>query len=356
MIRRLSALVLSLGLVLAACNGAPSGDTGTSGTTSTTATAPEGVLLNYSLAAGQRYTFEVDLDQSLEMTTSGDASALGEDDMPGAMSLRISGTATFTYGIAAGPEEGTFEVTITGDFSAVTFDGTVDGEPVDPDDVPDLAQLEPVDITIVVDGQGNLITDDSGGFDDPFGFFGGMDSLSGMGLDFATFFGPPFDTSEVTVGDTWSVPLEIPGMGSEALTGEIRSTVTGTDTIDGAFVFVIDTRTTTPLIEFDLAEMIIGMFEVFLQLGNPSEEELAEFYGIMEQIRFAFSVAPSTIDTRTWFDQGAGVTRRSEMTGGTTISFDVAIPNEETGEMLEFGLVLTVDQTVGYRLVDFTGA
>lgn len=359
--RRFSIFFLALALVVAACNGQTTTETtNTTATTSPGNTAPggsvpEATALSYTLAAGQVFVFEVDLNQTVEMTATGDASAMGEGDMPGEMSLVISGTAVITYEIAPGPETDTFAVTITGDFSDLEFSGTVDGESVDADDVPEMAQLEPIDVTIVVDSNGRLIQEPTDGFDDLFGGFGALEDMFSSGMNFGSFFGPPFGDDEVTVGDTWTETTEIPGMGDEPLVAEIESTVTGTETLDGATVYVIDTVTSTPLIEFDLAEMIIGMLEAFLQFGSPSEEELAEFYELTEQIRFAFRVEPSSSNMTTWFDQEAGITRQLEMDATTEMTFDIRVPDEETDEMVSFSMEMKTTQSTRQRLVSSTG-
>ncbi len=355
MTRRFLTLVTVLALSLVACAGPATTETQPSNT-APGQTVPEAVLLSYSLAAGQSYTFEVELDQSIEMTATGDSDVMGDDDMPEEMSLRVVGTALLTYLVSEGPTADTFEINITGDFSDVTFTGTVDGEPVDPDEVPDLAQLEPVDAIIVVDSNGRVIPENSsGGLDDLFGF-GDFGDFTQSGMNFTNFFGPPFGDLPVSVGDSWTETVETPGMDGESLVTEVSSSVTGTDTLDGADVFLIRTVTSSPLIEFDLAEMIIGLMESFLQLGNPSAEDLAEFEAMADQIRFAFQIDPSVTNMTTWFDQEAGLTRRSEITGVVEMAFDVAMPNDETGELATFVMNMKVDHNTRQRLVSTSGA
>lgn len=359
--RRFIALLAMLALVLAACGDVTeSSDTTTStppaDTTTTVDTTPtaDGAVLAYVLAAGQTYTFEVDLEQTIEMTASGDATAMGEDEIPGSMELEIGGSGTFTYTVSDGPEAGTYSVNISGEFTDLSFTGTMDGDPVDHDEIPDLADLGPVDVTIVVDEKGHPITDDfelDGMLGGLFGGFEGLENFSGAGVDFG-FFGPPLSDDEVGVGDSWTSTIEIPGMDDEVYTTEIRSTITGTDTVDGAETLVIETVTNTPLIEFDMAEMIIGMFETFLGMfGEPSDAELAEFLEIADQIRFLFRIPAARADATTWFDAEAGLTRRSEVSGSGRLIMDIAMPDEETGEMVEFAMDLASTQKLSYRLI-----
>lgn len=356
--RRLFAVLSSLALVLVACGGDNLTTTtttllgATTSTVGTTQPPPEGATLTYALVAGQTITFEVDLEQTLEMTTSGDAAAMGEGDMPGSMEVEFVGSGTFTYTVSDGPEASTYSVHILGDFTDLVVTGTIDGEPADQSDLPELADLGPIDITVVVDEKGRPITEDSGFEGILEGLFGGnFGDMSGAGLDFG-FFGPPLSDDEVSVGDSWTNNIEIPGVDDETYTTEIRSTITGAETIDGAETLVIATVTNTPLIEFDLAEMIIGMFEAFLGMfGEPSDEDLAEFLELAEQIRFMFRIPAARADAMTWFDADAGLARKAEVSAAGRVIMDIAMPDDETGEIVEFGLDLATTRKLTYRLV-----
>jgi len=350
-------LLTVLALVLAACGGAGGEDTTTTSTeaieTTTTAPAVESVQLSYTLEPGTSHQYEVDMNQTIDLSTSGETGALGEeDDLPGNMSLLITGTTLFTYAVAEGPEDGTFEVTITGDFTDLEFSGTIDGEPVDPSEIPELAELEPVDTTIVVDDQGNVIPEDSS-TEDVFGGLGGLGMLEGFGA--ATpgqFVGPSLSEDEVSVGDTWTETVETPMMPEQdPVVTDVESEVVSTDTVDGSEVFVIDTNSTTSAFEFDLAELLIGFMTAFVP-DDASEEERAELDAMVEQIRFAFAVDETTSNMTTWFDPAEGVSRRSEFNSETHMVMDVNIPDEATGELVGFAMDMTVGQDVTYRLTD----
>ncbi|HZD22545.1 MAG TPA: hypothetical protein VE569_03985, partial [Acidimicrobiia bacterium] len=199
-------LLALLALIVAACGGSVnSTDTSAPDTTTATTPAPEAVLLSYSLEAGDTYTYEIDMDQTISMSIQGDSAALAEtegEQVPEQMDLHVTGTTTFTHAVADGPEPGTYEITITGDFSDLTFEGTVDGEPLaEGEDIPDLAEMEPVDVTIVVDEKGNVITDQSGFGEDLMGALGGLDMLNMFGSSAGTdrLVGPPLADKEVTV-------------------------------------------------------------------------------------------------------------------------------------------------------------
>lgn len=357
-------LISVLALVVAACGGAGTNETTTTEaaapeTTTTTVAAPEAVQLSYALEAGRTFTYEVDMDQVMSMTIDGDPSALAEsegDEVPEQMDLTISGTTTFTHSVADGPESGTYEITITGDFSDLSISGTVDGEPIpDSGEIPEMAEMEPVDVTVIVDEQGNVITDESGMGEDFLGSLGGLDMLgqlgpaAGAGTD--QFVGPPFSEDEVTVGDTWSETVEIPTMpDSDPITTTIESEVVGVEEIDGTEVFVIETTSTTSAIEFDLAEFLIGFMTAFVP-EDASEEDQAEMDALIENLRFAFSVDPQTAEMTTWFDHEAGLSRQANFVNTTHLVMDINIPDEASGELVEMALDMNIDQDVSYRLV-----
>src|SRR5690606_7634386 len=122
-------LLTVLALLAVACSGGSSDVPGTTGADDpgTTVAGPEAMLLSYSLEAGTTNTYEVDMDQTIEMTATGDSTAMGDEGLPGELSINMVGTSIFTHTVSEGPEPGTFEVHIVGDFSDLTFSGTVDG-------------------------------------------------------------------------------------------------------------------------------------------------------------------------------------------------------------------------------------
>lgn len=354
-----TASVAVLALALAACSPAGSEDTTTTApltteaaveTTAAPASSAEGVLLSYALEPGMSYEYEVEFDQHLEMTAEGDPSALEGEDLPGEASIDISGTTTFMHTVSEGPEEGTYEIHITGEFAEMTVSGIVDGEEIT-EDIPDIAEMEPVDVTVVVDEQGRVIQDGEA-VGDPFGgAFGGMDSLTNApGLDPGQFIGPPLSNQEVEVGDSWSEEIEIPAFGDEPIVTSIESTVTGTDQVDGAEVFVIETSVSSSPIELDLGEFFLGLFGAFIP-EDASDEEVAQFEAMMEQLKFLISIRSADSSSTTWFDAEAGIARRFDQVGGADISMDLAIPDETTGELVAFKMDMSIAQDMRYHLL-----
>jgi hypothetical protein len=367
---RIFTLAAALALVAAACS--PSTDTAEPSatedqpaeTTSTTAAAQtsattDAILLSYNLVAGETFTYEVGIDQRIEMTAEGNSAALGDDEIPGEMAINLVGTTTFSHSVADGPEPGTYEVTIKGDFTDLAITGTVDGASIEDSDLPDFAELDPIDVTIVVDEQGNIIPqDDELGdlFGEDLGGLGGLGDFGGMGSSPGQFVGPPFSEEEVTVGDTWSKTIELPGMMTEEpITTEVNSEVVGTDTVDGNDVFIIDTESVTSMIEFDLAEFLLGFMTAFVP-DDASAEDTEALDALTEDLRFLFIIDETVSNLTTWFDTEAGFARMAEFESSTNIVMDLNMPDDETGEMVGFVMDMSIAQDISYRLTDTSNA
>lgn len=314
---------------------------------------PEAVLLSYTLEPGSSFTYEVDLEQRIDLTSEGDGSAVGDEDLPGEMSILVSGTTDFTHTVAEGPEAGTYEVRIQGVFDDMSVEGRIDGAPVQQGDIPEVAELSPIDVTVIVDEQGNLIPQESD-LDSLGGALGGLEGLGAFaaGTDLGRLVGPLLPDEPVTVGDIWVETIETPTpMGvNEPITTETTSVVTGTGTVDGEEVLVIDTLMVTSMIEFDLAEFLIGFFSAFMP-DDASPEDQAELDALTEDLKFQFSIDESSGEMTTWFDARAGVARQAEFQSSVHMIMDINMPDQVTGELIELILDMTIDQAANYRLV-----
>jgi hypothetical protein len=362
MSKRLLSIIAVLALVVAACGGGQAEETTTTASaadpTTTTTQAPsepealEAQLLSYSFEVGTLYEYEVDLFQHIEMTSSVEGPVTSEtEDLPGEASIDLSGSAIFTYAVAAGTDEGTYEITIIGEFTDLDISGTYDGVSIDSlgeaPDMTDLAGIDPVDVIIIVDEQGNLIVDGEV-VDDPLsGMFGDLGSLgtpSAPGLDPGQFIGVPLPESEVGVGDSWTEEIEVPGFGDDPIVTTVTSTVTA---IDGG-VYTIETETSTSLIEFDLGEFFIGLLTAF---GSPEGAEAAEFDAMISQIRFLMTIDETDSESTTSFDAEAGIVTSYALDAGAHITMDINVPDETTGELSGMNVDMRMSQRLDYILV-----
>jgi len=339
---RTISLLSTLALVAAACGGGP-------------ADAPEvadAAKLSYTLEPGAGFQYEATLDQHIDLTATGDTSVMGDEAIPVDMSADISGVATLTHTVAEGTEPGTFEVTISGEFSDLAVDGTMDGEPIDPDELPDLGVTDPINVTVVVDEQGNVVESGSESVGDLFmAGLSELDALAGAVVDPARLVGPPLPDHEVAVGDTWSKTIDVPSpMNDQEITTEFVSEVTGTDAVDGADVLVIETESTTSKVEVDLSDFLIGMFKSMAEIDGE-EVDANALKAVEASLRFAFTLDESTADMTTWFDPAAGRARKAVRRGDARVLLDIAVPDDPPDGMIELSMEMNVDQLIEFRLL-----
>lgn len=360
---RFVSVVGVMALLLAACGAGSEGTTTTAGQPSTTTLpAPQAMPIAYKFVPGSTHTFELEMNQSFEMTSSGDATAMEAEDLPGEMTMRITGPTKVTYAVAEGPEPGTYELTVSSDLSGLQFDVTVDGEKASAEDIPEFAGLDPIETTIVVDEHGNPVGGDDDMPDDLFGgMFGGLGDLGDMGapstaLDPGQFFGPILTDSEVEVGDTWTDTTEIPLFGDDVATTTITSTLDRFEELGGADVMVIETVVANSEIRFDMAQFLLAMFEGFMDPETASEEDLAMIEQFRNDLRFLFTVDAAETNMTTWFNPERGMAVQSRVTGENRMAMDVNVPDDTTGEMMAFAFEMSISQDMTYRLVDSAGA
>lgn len=296
------------------------------------------------------FIYQVDIEQDISLAVEGDMSTLGEEDFPGDAEVNLTGSATFTQTVADGPRPGTFEVTITGEFTELAATGTVAGENID--EVPAFADLGPIDSTFVVDEQGHIIGSDTGS-GDPFGQLmdpGALDPSTMPGLDPGRFLGPELPDDGVGVGDTWETQSELPGFGQDPVVVRSMSTVIRADEIEGAEVVVIDTNISSTRLEIDLGDLMLGMFGALVE--GMDEEDAAQYDELLENLRFLMFIDGAMSDATTWVAPGDGVVWRSESVSSASMGIDLNIPDQDTGEVIEGTVDMSLRQNLTYQLVE----
>lgn len=351
---RLLAAVLVLGVLAATCDGSGSAvstdgsaDPTTQGSTQPPPTA-QGQVLSYGFEAGDTYTYDLALDQHIVLESEGSTAAISEDDLPTSADVTVTATGKFVYEVSAGPEEGTYSVAIDGSFTDVTVDGTADGEPVD--DVADIEQLgtiDPVSTVVVVDSQGR-VTQGPTSPTDALGL--GATPLAGLSGDLGRMVGPVLSAEPVAVGDTWTETSTDPNLGDEPVETTVIATLSGTESIDGVETLVIEVESSTGEANIDLAEFFAGFMGAFTDPDDP--QATADLEEMADNIVFRITIAPSSGQETTWFDPEVGLALRSTTTGPPTVfRMEVALPDEDTGELESYDMHLDVAQTLDYTLV-----
>jgi hypothetical protein len=328
-------LIAALALAATACASGTAATTTVATEPSTTTTTQPPVpaaVLAYSYAAGDSYTYDISLAQHLTMSTTveGDPGMFGGADAPGNVDVDTSVDGTVQYDLSDGPEADTTTMHISGTFDNVNVEGTVDGEPVTDSDVqsgtvPDLVEVP--DTTIVLDKygrpvsvDGTTVPSDSQFFGDPFALFGG---LASGGLDQP--FGPEFPDHALAIGDSWTEEQsqDIPDTNQTVATS-VTYTVTGTDTVDGHDVTVIDFTATSSGADVDLGQLFQALIEGFASMGQDTSTTEP-----IPTIDFVVSVGESSGSGTYWFDQEAGIVRKVHQTYSIPMSMHMAISSSE---------------------------
>lgn len=322
---RLTSMLVAVSVLAAAC-GPGEAPTATSAPPRLPATsAPEAapVAFAYSYEPGDHHDYAFTLDQILDMTieAEGEEVLLGEE-APQNINVATFVAGTVSYDVAAGPQPGTHQISISGLFDELQIDGVVDGVPLEEGIteegmVPDLVEVP--DITIVIDDQGRLVSVDGEGVPEEFPFLG--DPFSRLG-DFTSgglgsHFGPAFPDQPLGMGDTWSSSQaeEIEGFGA---TMSIDSTyeVVGIEVLDGRQVVVIDFTTETSEVVVDLGEMFRALLAAFDESGAGTADAAAE----IPEVTFSITVDPSRATGTVWFNQQAGLVARFTQDTAASIS------------------------------------
>ncbi len=319
---------------------------------------PVANLLSYRYQPDSTLSYALDLSQSIRMTADGDAGAMGEGEgeLPMDADMAIGAATVMTYEVYPGPSPETYEVVITADFEDLSVSGTVNGEHVDElsgDDIAsEIATLDPIATSVIVDAAGNIISGDAAELDffgDSFGAAGGL-ATDELGRPV----GPTFPTDrELTVGDTWTDTLEEEGPNGEVYRSTTTHTVIDAQSIGSATTLVIESVTETDAIEIDFSEFFRMLFEGFAGLAGEEGGDLPpEMQEMLDQLEFTISIAPSTAVATTWFDPESGIVRRSEASSTVAMRMTFRAPDETTGELVGFEMEMELDQAVTIALLD----
>lgn len=340
-------------LSLVACDGDGSPTTTSSGpplSTVPTTAAPdpsEPEVLGYDFKVGDTHTYEVVLNQRIQLESEGSSEAVADEALPANLDVTVDAQGTFEYSVAEGPDADTYSVAIEGSFSEVGVSGTADGEPVDdPADIESLGVIQPVSTVVLVDRQGR-VRQDPANPTVPMGL--GATPLTGLAGDLGQWVGPLLGAEPVEVGATWTEVSEDALMGDEPVSTTVTGEVTGTEEMEGVETLVIASEAATGEATIDLSGFFAEFLTAFADPEDP--ERQAALADAIEQLVFEIVIEPSTTGSTAWFDPSEGLARRYQLDGSPTVfHMDVAIPDEETGELESFAMELSVTQSIDYTL------
>lgn len=331
---------------------APATTTTVPPTTTTTEAEPapdyQPAVLSYRYPSGGELVYDISIEQQAEISIEGDSS---EEMPPGAIEMVTTLEGTVSYRISTGPDENTTTIRILSDLEIVDNQMSMGGisMPAPPDsEAPGFET--PIDITIVVDRQGNVQEFSSEALDSLLGGEGLMPANAMGSQQLNRPFGPAFPDSPVDVGDSWTELREQegpPGLGTIVTTAEHR--LAGAEPQGGRSILVVESEYLTEAFEWDMSELLGGMFGAFA--GELDEEQAGEGEAALADLTMLIAATPTTVTAVARYDAEAGlvVEGNYQVSGGVTTN--MTIP-DQTGEASGLISTITYDQTITYRLAD----
>lgn len=266
---------------------------------------------------------------------------LGEG-LPGSADVTVQSRGPFTFSVDEGPEDGTYFVTIEGEFTEIEVSGSLAGEPVeDAADIEELGTVGPVSATIVVDSRGRVLDDTTVGAD-ALAF--GLAPLSGLAGDLNRLVGPVLPAEPVAVGETWTETFTAPATGDEMVETTVVSTLSALETHEGRQIALIESTTSVAEVVVDLSEFFTSFIGAFLDVEEGTELEL------LEDVVFRIVMAPAETTSVTQLDVDSGLAIRSTTAGPSSLRLEAALPDEASGAVQSYGVSIDVTQSITYTL------
>ena len=331
--------------------------------TTTTTTAPppatteaprayEPTLVSYRYPSTGELEYVVSMEQHSEVTLEGGPS---EQMPPGAIEAATSMEGTISYQTSPGPTAETTTIRILSDLqitdTKVSMGGIALPTPADAD-IPGLPGVDtPIDVTVVVDEQGNILEFSSEALDEVLDLFGEDSFLPTDSLGVQQYdepFGPAFPDHPLEVGDTWAERIEEDGplgMGTIVTTAEHR--LVGVDNLAGATILVIESEYRTEALEWDMGEILQNMFSAFA--GEETDEGISATQEALSDVTMLVSMSPTTGVEVTRFDLDAGVVLEGEAQYQGEVTTQMTLP-DGSGEMSPLVSTAIYEVTYNYRL------
>ncbi len=361
---RIAVTVVALGLVGAACGRAA---TSTSAAPPTAPDAPSTTSAAFGTVQAQRlsYAYEdvetveylLSIDQTVAMHNDGDVPPDESGDLPVDVAIHSVLEGPIRYETSPGPEPGTTRIRIVTELTDVSVEGTVDGVPADgTEGLDDVGAIAPIDVTVVVDDQGTIVSVDGDEFGDVSGFLGNQ-GTAGLGFvgnqQLGRPVGPAFPDQPVTIGDSWTEVTETEGPDGPIVTTATH-TLVATETVDGTDVVVVESSYETEEIEMDLGRLLRDMFTGLADgVGADPEmspEDRAELEAAFEEIAFVIHVEPTMSTAVSRFSPDTGLVVSADVEVDAAMSMDVRVP-DETGGVRSLTTEMTIHQSMRYELV-----
>ena len=213
---------------------------------------------------------------------------------PGPIEMNSILAGAISYSISPGPEEDTVTIRIVSDIQMVENEATMGGFSIPPSELGEAPGFEtPIDITVITDSQGNVLDISSEGFDD---LFGGMNlqSASSVGNQHLSRpFGPAFPDTPLGLGDSWTEQIEQEGPFGTIVTNA-EHLVVAVEGSEERPILVVESEYRTEAFEWDMSEMMSGLFGAFGEEPSEETQEDQESQSIFGDFQMLVSATPAS--------------------------------------------------------------
>ncbi|MDE0602631.1 MAG: hypothetical protein OXI56_12620 [bacterium] len=318
--------------------------------TTTTTEAPgfEPVRLSYNYPSDGELEYSITIEQQAEVELEG-GPAEGMPPGPIAMNTILAGAISYT--ISPGPDEDTVSIRIVSDIQMVENEATMGGFSIPASELGEAPGFEtPIDITVITDLQGNVLDMSGEAFDD---LLGGMNfqSASSVGNQHLSRpFGPAFPDTPLGVGDSWTEQIEQEGPFGSIITNA-EHLVVAVEGTEERPILVVESEYLTDAFEWDMSEMMRGMFGAFAE-ELPSEEA-QEGQDIFSDLQLLVTAAPGVVHSTVHFDPGAGLVIEGGQQARGEVTTAMTMPGD-AGEPFTIITGVKFDQQISFNLISPT--
>ena len=319
--------------------------------TTTEAFGFEPIRLSYNYPSTGELEYSISIEQQAEVQLEGGPA---EAMPPGPIEMSTILAGTISYIISPGPEEDTVSIRIVSDLEMVENEAAMGGFPIPASELGDPPGFEtPIDMTLITDLQGNVLEVSGEGFDD---LFGGMNlqSASSVGNQHLSRpFGPAFPDTPLGLGDSWTEQIEQEGPFGSIVTNA-EHLVVGVEGTEGHPILVVESESLTESFEWDMSEMMLGMFGAFTE-DFPSEEGQEDQEGpdIFGDLQLLVSAAPGIVHSTVRFDPGIGLVIEGGQQAQGEVTTSMTMPGD-AGEPFTIITGVKYEQQISFQLVSPT--
>ncbi|MCQ3805155.1 MAG: hypothetical protein OXC98_08060 [bacterium] len=307
----------------------------------------EPTRLSYRYPAEGEIEYSLSIEQEAAITLEGGPA---EEMPPGPIKMDTTLEGSTTYQISPGPDENTTTIRITTDIAMIDNEMSMGGISIPaPPDAQAPGFEAPIDITVVVDQEGNVLEFTSEALDS-LGLGGSfLPTVTVGSQELSRPFGPSFPDHPVDIGDTWTERIEQEGpAGTGVIVTTAEHRLVEVETEAGRTILVIESEYRGEGFEWDMGELMQGMFGAFA--GELSEEDAPEGEPDIPEFGLLVSATPSTTVAVIRFDPQTGLVMAGEYQASGEVTTDMTVP-DETGEPAGILSSISYDQTVTYQLI-----